>query len=222
MSAYATDSSKRYTNGEEIVNAITHGIGAALSCAAIPLFLVTIVCSTTMQNKALSLVSASICGFCMFFLYMMSTMYHSLTPLRVKNVFGILDHCSIYVLIAGTYTPICLVGIGGPLGWAIFGIEWSFAALGCTFYSLFGSRMRWLSAVTYLPMAWAIVLVWKPFFSSVPQKTASFLFLGGAFYTIGFIFYALKSIKWMHGVFHVFCLAGSVFHFFSLLVLFKN
>ncbi len=222
MTPSSAESKKRYTTGEEIANAITHGIGAGLSCAAIPLFIVTILRSPTLQHKALALVSASICGFCMFFLYMMSTMYHSLTPLKAKKVFGILDHSSIYVLIAGTYTPISLVGIGGPLGWTIFGIEWGFAALGCTFYSLFGSRMRWLSAVTYLPMAWAIVLAWKPFVASVPQQTANFLLLGGAAYTIGFIFYALKSIKWMHSIFHVFCLAGTVFHFFSLLFLFKN
>jgi len=211
---------KRYTTGEEIGNAVTHGIGAALSCAAIPLLIIRAIHSTSLQNKPIGIVSAAICGACMLFLYMMSTMYHSLTPLKAKKVFGILDHSSIYVLIAGTYTPYCLAGIGGALGWTVFGIEWGLAALGCTFYAVFGSRMRWLSAVTYLPMAWAIVFAWSAFSSSVPAHTSFFLLLGGIAYTIGFIFYALKSIKWMHTIFHVFCLAGTIFHFFSLMYMF--
>jgi len=206
---------KRYSIGEEIGNSITHGIGAALSCAAIPLLVVNSVRSLSVESHALSIVSMSICGSTMLFLYMMSTLYHGITNHKAKKVFGILDHCSIYVLIAGTYTPYCLIALGRALGWTFFGIEWGFVALGCTFYSIFGSRMRWISALTYLPMAWMIAFVWNKL--SIPAASTQFLLAGGIAYSVGFIFYALKKIKWMHTVFHIFCLAGTICHFFSLL-----
>lgn len=209
---------KRYTVEEEIGNSVTHGIGAGLSCAAIPLLIVNAVRALPAGSRAAAVTSMAICGSAMLFLYMISTLYHGLTHPGAKKVFGILDHCSIYVLIAGTYTPYCLVAIGGALGWTFFGIEWAFVATGCTFYSIFGSRMRWISALTYLPMAWMIVFAWNRL--SVPGESSILLLLGGVSYSVGFIFYALKKIKWMHTVFHIFCLAGTICHFFSLLYMF--
>ncbi|MGN0728401.1 PAQR family membrane homeostasis protein TrhA [Treponema sp.] len=207
---------KQYTTAEEIGNAISHGIGALLSCAALPLLIVNVVRSAEKGSCAAGVVGVSICGAAMIILYAMSTLYHSLTPAAAKKVFGILDHCSIYILIAGTYTPYCIAALGGTLGWTLFGIEWGIAAAGCTFYSIFGSRIRLLSAATYLPMAWAIVFAWKRLVQVLPESSVFFLIAGGIFYTVGFVFYALKSIRWMHTVFHFFCLAGTVCHFFSL------
>jgi len=135
------------TAAEEIGNAVTHGIGAALSSAAIPLLVVN-AARLLSAHGAVAVVSMAICGGAMLFLYLMSTLYHSLTPAGAKKVFGILDHCAIYVLIAGTYTPYCLAALGGALGWTLFGLEWGIAVFGCTFYAIFGSRLRWLSALS--------------------------------------------------------------------------
>lgn len=202
-----------YTTGEEIANAVTHGIGAALSAAAIPILVVHAVRQTAFAK---TLVSLCIFGAMLFFLYMMSTLYHALVPLKAKDVFGRLDHASIYALIAGTYTPFGFIGLSERLGWLVFGIIWGFAALGMTMYAIFGSRMRKLSALTYVPMAWIIIFAWKSLSASVPRESVAFLLAGGVCYTVGAVFYALKKVKWMHSVFHVFCLAGSVCHFFSV------
>lgn len=204
---------KRYTTGEEIANAVTHGIGAGLSAAAIPLLVVHGVRSGC---PARTLVGLCVFGAMLFFLYMMSTLYHSLVPFAAKEVFGRLDHASIYALIAGTYTPYCFAALSGAFGWVVFGIIWGFAALGITMYAVFGSRMRKLSALSYVPMAWIIIFAWKRLAASVPAETTRFLLAGGICYTVGAAFYALKKIKWMHTVFHVFCVAGSVCHFFSV------
>ena len=146
----------------------------------------------------------------------MSTLYHALTPYGAKKVFAVFDHASIYLLIAGTYTPFCLGPIRGPWGWTIFGVIWGLAILGITFYSIFGSRMRILSAFTYVLMGWLVVIVYRPIITSVPEITVKFLFYGGIAYTIGVIFYALKKIKWTHSIWHIFVLAGSILHFFSV------
>ncbi len=210
----------RYSKKEIIISAISQGIGALLSCAAIPLLIVNAVTNKMKGERALAVVCMAICGAAMFIQYLFSTLYHSLTPTGAKKVFGILDHCSIYILIAGTYTPYCLVALGGALGWSLFGIEWALAILGCTFYAIFGSKIKWLSAVTYLPMSWAIAIVWKRLMATVPVQSSSFLFIGGILYTIGFIFYALKKVKYNQIIFQVFSLAGTVCHFFSLWYMF--
>ncbi|MCR5217434.1 hemolysin III family protein [Treponema sp.] len=211
---------KRYSRKEEIGSAISQGIGALLSCAAIPLLIVNAVTNLMKGSQALAVVSMAVCGAAMFIQYLFSTLYHSLTPAGAKKVFGILDHCSIYVLIAGTYTPYCLVALGGALGWTLFGIEWGLAVTGCTFYAIFGSKMRWLSAVTYLPMSWAIAVVWNKLTMTVPSSSSIFLLIGGILYTMGFIFYSLKNVKFNQVIFHLFSLAGTVCHFFSLWFMF--
>lgn len=203
---------KRYTTGEEIFNGVSHGIGAGLSVAAIPILAVK-----ASGVSAMAVVSTMIYGFSLVFLYMMSTLYHSLTNPKAKEVFGRLDHTSIYALIAGTYTPLCLLGLEGAFGWTIFGIIWGCAILGITFYAIFGSRMRKLSAITYVPMAWLIVFTWGRLSERVSADSLRFLVVGGIFYTVGVAFYAMKKIKWMHCIFHIFCVAGSVFHFFAVL-----
>jgi hemolysin III len=122
-------------------------------------------------------------------------------------------------LIAGTYTAYCLSVLRGTLGWVLFGVIWALAVSGITLYSIFGSRMRLLSLFTYLPMGWLIIFAGKPVFQALPRISFMFLLLGGVFYTIGSIFYALKKIKWTHCIWHVFVMAGSMSHFFSVMYL---
>ncbi|GHT60258.1 hemolysin III [Endomicrobiia bacterium] len=207
---------KRYTTGEEIFNSVTHGTGAVLSIAALVLLIVRAIVAGPVVHFAYYVVSFAIFGGSLVVLYSMSTLYHALTPNRAKRLFAVFDHSSIYLLIAGTYTPFCLTTLNGKTGWTIFGIIWGCALAGITLYSIFGSRMRLLSVFTYLPMGWLIVFAAKPMVQQLQPTSLLFLLLGGISYTVGCVFYALKKIKWMHGVWHLFVLAGSVFHFFAV------
>lgn len=207
--------SKRYTTGEEILNAITHGIGALLSIAALVLLILKAVFSAPVEYKAQCVVGFTIFGSSLVILYVFSTLYHAL-PLGAKKLFGIFDHCSIYILIAGTYTAYCLTALRGAVGWVIFGVIWGLAVVGIALYAVFGSRVRVLSVVTYIPMGWLIIFATKPLSEQLPLLSFRYLIVGGLVYTVGCVFYALKKIKWMHGVWHLFVLGGSIMHFFSI------
>lgn len=206
---------KRYSTGEEVVNAVTHGVGVLLSVAGLVLLVIRSVRCASEEYKVRCIVGFTIFGASLVVLYLFSTLYHAL-PLGAKKVFGIFDHCSIYILIAGTYTAYCLTALRGALGWSIFGVIWGLAAVGITLYAVFGSRLRVLSAITYIPMGWLVVFAIKPLREHLPLLSFRFLIIGGVLYTIGCIFYAMKKIKWMHGVWHLFVLAGSIMHFFSV------
>lgn len=207
---------KRYSIGEEIFNSVTHGIGAGLAAAAIVLLAVRAAVYAPVEGRGFYITSFVIFGASMFVLYLMSTLYHALTPYGAKKVFAIFDHSSIYLLIAGTYTPFCLTTLRGPIGWVLFGVIWGLAAAGMTFYAIFGSRMRVLSAVTYILMGWLVVFAFKPMAENLPRLSLVLLITGGVAYTVGCIFYALKKIKWMHSIWHIFVIFGSVLHFFSV------
>lgn len=207
--------SKRYTTGEEILNAITHGIGALLSIAALVLLILKAIFSAPVEYKAQCVVGFTIFGSSLVILYVFSTLYHAL-PLGAKKLFGIFDHCSIYILIAGTYTAYCLTALRGAVGWVIFGVIWGLAVVGIALYAVFGSRVRVLSVVTYIPMGWLIIFATKPLSEQLPLLSFRYLIVGGLVYTVGCVFYALKKIKWMHGVWHLFVLGGSIMHFFSI------
>lgn len=207
---------KRYSLGEEIFNSVSHGIGAGLSIAGIVLLIVRAVTHSPADQHGIFITSFSIYGASLLLLYIMSTLYHALTPYVAKNVFAVFDHCSIYILIAGTYTPIVLTDLPPALGWTFFGIIWGLAAFGCTMYSVFKSRMRTLSAITYLPMGCLILTALKPLSESMPAISIKYLIIGGALYIAGWPFYILKKKKWMHCIFHLFVLAGSIFHFFCI------
>lgn len=207
---------KRYTLGEEIFNSVSHGIGAGLSIAGIVLLVVRAVTHSPADQHAIFITGFAIYGATLLLLYIMSTLYHALTPYVAKNVFAVFDHCSIYILIAGTYTPIVLTDLPPALGWTFFGIIWGLAAFGCTMYSVFRNRMRTLSAITYLPMGCLILTALKPLSESMPAISIKFLIIGGALYIAGWPFYMLKKKKWMHCIFHLFVLAGSIFHFFCI------
>ena len=202
------------STAEELVNAITHGLGALLGIAGTAVAIVW----AALYGNACSVVSASIYGGMLIILYTMSTLYHALTHKGAKYVFRIFDHCSIFLLIAGTYTPYTLVSLGGGLGWTIFGIIWGLTVLGIVLNSISIEKFKIFSAVTYIVMGWLIIVAIKPMMAVLETPALLLLLFGGIAYTVGFVFYALKNIRFMHGIWHLFVLAGSILHYFSILL----
>lgn len=200
-----------YSTFEEILSAISHGIGALLSIVAIVLLIVS------SSLKAKTIVCVTIYSATLSLLYIVSTLYHSLGVNKAKKIFRILDHCSIFILISGTYTPICLLMLDGAIGWILFSVVWSAAIVGIVFNAIDLKKFSKLSMVCYIAMGWAIIFAIKPLLCVVNQRQLLFLFLGGIFYTVGAIIYGVgKKIKYMHSLWHVFVLAGSIFHFFMI------
>ena len=204
---------KRYTLGEEIFNSVTHGVGALLSVAGT----VVLIVLAAKYNDAWAVVGSAIFGASLIILYTMSTLYHAITNDRAKAFFRIMDHNTIFFLIAGTYTPITLVPIRGVLGWVLFGVVWGAAILGIVLNSIDLEKFRKPSVVCYIIMGWVIVIAVKPMLENVDQLSLWFLLIGGIFYTVGVIFYAVKKVRYFHSVWHLFTIAGSVFQYFSVL-----
>lgn len=200
------------TLGEEIFNSITHGIGALLSIAA----LVILVVFAAIRGNAWHVVSFSIFGSTLVLLYLSSTLYHSFTKENVKNLFARFDHASIFLLIAGTYTPFVLTVLRGPLGWTLFGIIWGLAIAGVVIRSIYLTRFRKLMVGIYLTMGWLFLIAVVPMVRNLPSASTVFLFVGGGCYSLGVIFYAWRNLKYGHGIWHLFVLAGSIMHFFSI------
>lgn len=207
---------RQYSTGEEIFNAVTHGVGALLAVAGTVLMIVKAAFHSKDGLTATTITSFSIFGFSMIVLYTMSTLYHALTPVRVKKIFRIFDHTSIFFLIAGTYTPYCLVALRGVMGWVIFGIIWAMAILGITMYSIFGNKIRVVSVIVYIVMGWLVIFQILPLYRALPARSFACFLAGGTAFTGGVPFYALKKYKWTHCVWHLFCLFGSILHFFSV------
>ena len=203
----------KYSLGEEIANSVTHGIGAALSVAG----LVLLVVFASLYGDVWRVVSFSIYGSTLIILYLASTLYHSFPQPRVKRVFQILDHSSIYLLIAGTYTPITLVSMRGPWGWTLFGLIWGMAAGGIVFKAFLTGKFRAISIISYIAMGWLIVIALKPMLKTVPPGMLLWLVIGGLCYTFGIIFYGLKKLPFNHAIWHLFVLGGSITHFFGML-----
>ena len=199
----------------ERFNSISHLVGAVLAlCGAA----VLVSLAGVYGGGATRIVSFSVYGLTLFLLYLSSTLYHGLRG-RAKRVFQVLDHHAIYLLIAGTYTPFSLVGLGGATGWWLFGAVWGLALLGILIDTLRGEGGRILSVVIYLTMGWLIVLALDPIMAALPPAGFRLLVAGGLFYTVGVIFYALDSRwPWCHGIWHLFVLAGSVSHYFAILL----
>lgn len=206
---------KRYTLGEEIFNSVSHGVGALLSIAGTAVLTVF----AALYNDAWAVVSCALFGGSLIVLYTMSTLYHAITNDRAKTFFRIMDHNTIFFLIAGTYTPITLVPLRGALGWVLFGIVWGAAILGIVFNSIDLEKFRKPSIVCYIMMGWVIIIAVKPMLENVNALSLWFLLIGGIFYTVGVIFYTKKNIKYFHSVWHLFTVAGSVFHYFSVLLM---
>lgn len=207
---------QRYTLGEEIFNSVSHGTGGALSVAGT---VVLIVCAA-IYSDALGVVSSCIYGASLIILYTMSTLYHAITNEKAKKFFRIMDHNTIFFLIAGTYTPITLSFLRGAVGWILFAVVWLAAIVGIVLNSIDLERFRKPSVVCYVLMGWVIIFAVKPLITSVPTISLVFLLAGGIFYTVGIIFYAIKKIKYFHSVWHLFTVAGSVFHYFAILLAF--
>lgn len=208
---------KPYKLDEEIANAITHGIGVFLSIAALVILIVKAVNFAPAGETVYYVVSFCVFGFSMIFLYLMSTLYHSLLTTRAYPVFERLDHSAIYVLIAGTYTAYCLTALRGSVGWWMFGLIWGLATIGISLYAVFGSKLRVVSLFTYIAMGWIIVFAANPLKSVISNQSWTLLIAGGVVYTGGAIVYALKKVRWTHPIWHLFVLGGTTLHFFSVL-----
>ena len=206
--------SRPYTLGEEIANSIIHGLGVGLSVAALTLLVVF----AAQSGNPWSIASAIVYGIALVLEYTASTLYHSFPQPRVKHVFKILDHCGIYVLIAGTYTPFTLVTLRGHGGLVLFGIVWGLAAAGIAVEAFWAYRPRWLSALVYLGMGWLVVVAIKPLVATLPPAGLWLLLAGGLSYTLGTVFYVLKKVPYMHAVWHLFVLAGSILQFLAVLL----
>ena len=201
-----------YTVGEEIMNAVSHGLGVLLAAAALVVLLVFA------RRSAVNIVSVTVYGGTLFLLYTVSTLYHALGVCRAKRVFQILDHCTIFLLIAGTYTPITLICLGGAAGWALFAAVWTAAAIGIVLNAVDLKRFKALSMVCYIAMGWSVVFVVGPLVRSLEPFYILLLVLGGVFYTVGAVIYGKgHRVRYMHGLWHFFVLAGSVLHFFVVL-----
>jgi len=197
---------------EELWNAITHGIGLALSIPA----LVLLIIAGTYRGSATAVVSFTIFGVSMVLLFLMSTLLHSM-PVKLKKLFSVFDHSAIYLLIAGTYTPFLLVTIKGVLGWSLFGVIWGLAIVGILFKVFFIHRYEAVSLIFYIVMGWLIIFAIKPLYVNLPKEGFTLLVIGGVLYTFGSIFYAWRRIPFNHTIWHIFVIAGSTSMFFSVL-----
>ena len=203
----------KYNICEELLSAISHGVGSVLSIAA----LVLCVVFSVMHHNIYAVVSSVIYGSCSIILYTMSTLYHSLKVNNAKRVFRILDHDSIFLLIAGTYTPYALVALPKKIGWVVFGIIWSCAILGITLNSIDLKKYGKLSMVLYIIMGWMIIFTFKTLVASIDIVGIYLMLIAGILYTIGLIFYGIvKKKKYMHSIFHFFVLSASILFFFSI------
>ncbi len=201
--------------GEEIANSVTHGTGVGLSIAA----LVILIVFAARRGDVWKTVSFSIYGASLVILYLASTLYHSIPRPGLKRFFRVLDHCSIFLLIAGTYTPVTIGVIRGPWGWTLFGVIWALALAGINLKIFALDKGNKISLAIYLLMGWLIVIAVKPLLEKLEPASLVWLLIGGACYTLGVIFFVLKKMPYHHSVWHLFVLAGSICHFFAMLSL---
>lgn len=204
---------RAYSTGEEIANAVSHGVGVVLSVAGLAI----LVAFAVVRGTVWHVVGYSIFGMAMFILYTASTVYHAVPLKGAKRVLDIIDHSSIFILIAGTYTAICLTVLRPTSGWWIFGFQWGIAVFGIVMKSLFIERFRNLSTVLYALMGWMVALVWNDFIAAAAPLGVKLLAAGGIAYTGGIVFYALKKVKWCHSIWHLFVLAGTILHFLAMI-----
>ncbi len=209
---------RKQTHGEEIANTVTHAVGSHLGAAMLALLIWAGVASGV--DIAWKVTSASIFGFCMILLYSISSSYHAVAYEPAKRVLHVMDHMAIYFLIAGTYTPFCLVTLRPDhpvLAWLIFGVEWSVALIGIFFKIFTTGRFRVFSTMTYILMGWVALAAIAPLVKALNGLGTMWLTLGGALYTVGCVFYLWKSLPYAHMVWHIFVLAGTLCHFFCIL-----
>ena len=199
--------------GEEIANAVTHGLGAVASLAA-GAVLITL---ASLAGDVWSIVGASIFVASLVMLYTASTLYHAIPWARAKARLRVFDHCAIYVLIAGTYTPFLLGPLRGPWGWSLFGVIWTLAVAGVVFKLFYTGRFKLVTTLVYLLMGWLVIVAVRPMMSSLPPSSLAWLVAGGLSYTAGTVFYLSKR-SYAHAVWHLFVLGGSVCHFVAVMM----
>ncbi len=197
---------------EEVFNSVTCGAGLLFGVAALAVLAVR----AGFGGDAWRVVSACVYGASLVMLFLFSTLYHSIPSGKAKRVFEVLDHCMIYVLIAGTYTPFALVTLRGPWGWSLFGVVWGLALFGILFKTLFISRFRVFSALVYLLMGWLAVVVLRPLTRHLAPAGIGWLLAGGVIYSAGLLFYSWKKLPFHHTIWHLFVLAGCFCHFLAV------
>jgi len=203
---------KNYEKKEEILNIATHGVGFILSIVA----LVLLVVFASIYGTAWHIVSYSIYGVSLVVLYLASTLFHwSKKPSRRRKL-NVFDHASIYLLIAGTYTPLLLVTLRGPWGWSLFGVVWGMAILGIILKFFFTGRYNKLSTFAYLVMGWVVLIAVKPLIENLDSTGLMWLSIGGLSYSIGAVFFLVNKIPYNHAIFHLFVLGGSFAHFVTI------
>ena len=197
---------------EEKINIISHGIGIIMSVIAFILLII----KSYADGDTLHIISYIVYGLSLIILYSASTIYHSSKTEGVRDKLNVFDHASIYVLIAGTYTPFALVTLEGTTGWVIFGTIWSFAIIGIVLKLFFIGRFKIISTVMYVLMGWLMVFAINPMINNLSADGLIWLLIGGISYTIGAVLYSIKQIKFNHAIFHIFVLIGSIIHFISI------
>jgi len=201
------------TLGEEIANSVSHGVGLLAAIAAAPV----LVLSAVQHGGAPRIVGASVFAATMVLLYLTSTLYHALPRNRAKRVFQVLDHAAIFLMIAGTYTPITLGVLRGTWGWTLFGLVWSLAIAGVALTAGGGVRYPKLTTSLYLAMGWLILIAVKPLWLRMPSEGLLWLLAGGIAYTVGVVFYAAKRVRYSHFIWHLFVITGTSCHYIAVL-----
>ena len=201
-----------YDKKEEKLNVISHAFGLLLSVVA----LILLVVKASIYGNVWHIVSFSIYGTSLIVLYAASTFYHASTTPKIRHRLNIFDHTSIYILIAGTYTPFTLVVLNGWVGWTIFGISWGIALIGVILKLFFTGRYDKISTIAYVLMGWVIVFAIKPLIGNLSTEGLIWLLAGGIFYTIGAVLFSIPKIKYNHAIFHIFVLLGSFSHFMAV------
>ncbi len=204
-----------YTIQEEIANSVTHGVGTGMAVVG----LIVLIVLAAVYGDTRQIVSVSVYGGSLIILYLASTLYHSIQHPKAKKVLRIFDHASVYVLIAGTYTPFLILGIRGVLGWSLLAVVWALALIGITWKIFFIGRFEVIATLAYVLMGWMCILMIKEMLTKLPPAALVLLMAGGIVYTIGVVFYALEKIPYNHAIWHVFVLGGSICHYFAIMSL---
>ena len=209
----AADHTSLREKREELASALTHGLGATAALAA-GAVLITL---AALYGNGWQLGASIVFGVTLLLLYVASTLYHSIQHPVAKGRLKVFDHCAIYLLIAGTYTPFTLIGLRGSIGWWLFGAIWTLALAGVVFKLFYTGRFRGLSTAIYVAMGWLVVIAIGPVTAALDGWTLGWIIAGGVFYTLGTYFYMRESIPYAHAIWHLFCIAGSVCHYIAVL-----
>ncbi|NNF99889.1 MAG: hemolysin III family protein [Desulfobacteraceae bacterium] len=213
MTESTVTKSRAQSLGEEIANSVSHGVGLLAAVAVSPI----LVLSAVRRDDAAGIVGVSVFAFTMVLLYITSTLYHAFADSRAKEIFRILDHNAIFLLIAGTYTPFTLGVLRGAMGWTLFGLVWGLAVAGVLLKSIGGINHKRLSTIMYLVMGWLIIIAVRPLWLNMPKWGLFWLLAGGAAYTMGVGFYAARRMRYAHFLWHLFVIAGTSCHFIAVL-----